>query len=86
MLLYSHTGQGIFPWCWESPQRSRWFSVPAKVWCCFWGLHVMKQQKELKAAQLVVTSGFVNNPGERARRFQVKRRNQFLKVGLSSGP
>ena len=46
----------------------------------------MKQQKELKAAQLVVTSGFVNNPGERARRSQVKRRNQFLKVGLSSGP
>ena len=41
---------------------------------------------ELKAAQLVVTSGVVNNPGERARRFQVKRRNQFLKVGLSSGP
>ena len=36
---------------------------------------------ELKAAQLVVTSGFVNNPGERARRSQVKRRNQFLKVG-----
>ena len=41
---------------------------------------------ELKAAQLVVTSGVVNNPGERARRSQVKRRNQFLKVGLSSGP
>ena len=50
------------------------FQYQPGLWC--WGflgsLSDVTKKVELKAAQLVVTSGVVNNPGEHARRAQVK--------------